>query len=240
MTRLPRLVPLVLLAALSLAVALPAVAARDKGRKMDLVYLAPDFAAYGAASIALLPVVTYDGSASTEGQVSTYWGQLFRATGYRWISANTTREMLRTAVGDSVVKLMRDEVLKDGRVDSLRASVLCARLRVDAVLSLRVDQWEQVHVLWNQSGKPTTSIGLRAALVDSSGRLLWSASGSETGEGPYHDPSLNPISVSGSSLENTPVTGQGGPPVFQEVLSRLLNRWVPQFPRTAAADTLAK
>ena len=234
MTRSLRLVLPVLLAALCLG--LPALAAKDKGRQMDTIFTAPDFAQLHVTSIAMLPVASFDNNTGTEGRVAQVWGQLFKDTGYRWLSANLTREMLRSTVGDSVIKLVRDGVLKDARVDSLRAPLLCAKLRAGAVLSVRVDQWEKLDILWNQAGKPMTSVGLKAALVDSSGRLLWSASGSETGEGPYHDPSTNPLGVTSSNLENTPVTGQGGPPAFQDVLIRLLNRWAPQFPKAPAAE----
>ncbi len=236
MTRTLRLLSLVMLAAVTVALALPALAAKDKGRQVDRIFVAPDIAEHALTSVALLPVVTYDNNARTESQVALFWGQQFKDTGYRWLSANLTREMLRSGVGDSVIKVVRQQVLKDARVDSLQAPSLCAKLRANAVLCVRVDQWEQNAMLWNQAGKPTTSISLKAALVDSSGRLLWTASGNETAEGPYHDPSTNPLGVSSSNLENTPVTGQGGPPAYEDVLARLLSRWVPQFPKRAAAE----
>jgi hypothetical protein len=188
-------------------------------------------------SIAMLPVATYDKSYVVENKVGNFVAQNLRTTGYRWVTSSVARDML----GDSVTKVVREDVLKNARVDSLVAPALCARLRTNAVLAVRVDQWEQQPILWNQSGKPTTSVQLKAALVDSSGRLLWSASGSETGEGPYHDPNTNPISVAGSGLENAPVTGQGGPPTYDEIVNKLLLRWAPQFPpRAAAAPAPAK
>jgi hypothetical protein len=217
-----------------------ALAAKQKGSKTDLITTAPDFASFGVKSIALLPVVTFDKSFSAERTVADLWGQNFRGTGYRWISAATAREMLLSSLGDSTVKVVREQMLKNVRVDSLQAPLLCARLRTSAVLCVRVDQWEQRPILWNQSGRPMTTVQLRAALVDSSGALLWSASGSETGEGPYHDPNTNPIGVSSTGLENTPVTGQGGPPAFDLVLNPLLVRWTPQFPQPAAAGEPAK
>jgi hypothetical protein len=207
---------------------------------MDLITTVPDYASYGVKSIAMLPVATFDKSLPTERTVAGLWGQNFKDTGYRWVSAPTAREMMRSTLGDSTVKLVSDEILKGVRVDSLRAPLLCAKLRTDAVLCVRVDQWEQQPILWNQSGRPTTGVQLKAALVDSSGVLLWSASGTETGEGAYHDPNTNPIAVNSSNLENTPVTGQGGPPDFDEVLNRLLLRWAPQFPPSAAAGGPAK
>jgi hypothetical protein len=108
------------------------------------------------------------------------------------------------------------------------------------VLSVRVDQWEQRAILWNQSGRSMTSVRLKAALVDSTGALLWSASGAEDAEGPYHDPSTNPMGVSGTSLESQPVTGEGGPPAFELVLNPILVRWAPQFPAPPAAAAPAK
>jgi hypothetical protein len=229
---------LVLAALVSLA---PSAPAAKKGRQVDLITTVPDFASFGVKSIALLPIATFDRSLQAERTVADLWGQNFQRTGYRWISATTTREMLLSMLGDSTLKVVREQVLKNVRVDSLQAPLLCAKLRTSAVLSVRVGQWEQQPILWNQSGRPTTSIQLKAALVDSSGALLWSASGSETSEGPYHDPSTNPIGgVSGSSLENTPITGQGGPPAYEDVLNPLLSRWAPQFPRPAEAGEPAK
>lgn len=222
------------------ALAPSALAAKKKGGRTDLTTTVPDFASFGVKSIALLPIATFDRSLSAERTVADLWGLHFKGTGYRWISASTVRDMLRSSLGDSIVKVAREQVLKNVRVDSLQAPLLCAKLRTSAVLCVRVDQWEQRPILWNQSGRPMTSVQLRAALVDSTGTLLWSASGSETGEGSYHDPSTNPIGVSSTGLENTPVTGQGGPPPFEDVLNPLLMRWVPQFPQPAAAGEPAK
>lgn len=218
----------------------PAFAAKERGRKTDLIMTVPDFASYGVKSIALLPIATFDRSLPAERMVADLWGQNFKDTGYRWVSATVTRDLLRSASGDSTVKVVTEQILKSVRVDSLRAPWLCAKLHTSAVLSVRVDQWEQQPILWNQSGRPTTSVQLKAALVDSSGALLWSASGTETSEGAYHDPTTNPIGVNSSSLENTPVTGQGGPPAYDEVLNRLLLRWRPQFPLRAGAGEPAK
>ena len=218
----------------------PALSAKEKGRKMDLVTTVPDFASYSVKSIALLPIATFDRSLPAERAVADLWGQNFKDTRYRWVSSTTAREMLLGTLGDSMVKVVREQILKNVRVDSLRAPLLCAKLRTSAVLCVRVEQWEQQPILWNQSGRPMTTVQLKAALVDSSGTLLWSASGSETDEGPYHDPSTNPIGVSSTSLESAPITGEGGPPAYDEVLNRLLLRWKPQFPRPAGAAEPAK
>jgi len=241
MTHWPRLVSLAF-AALSVfflaAPMRPALAA--KGRQVDIVVTAPDFASYRVRSIAMLPVATFDRNSQAERLVADRLVVNLRQAGYRAYSGPTTQGMLLSAFGDSTLKAVRDEILAHLRVDSLRAPRLCARLLTDAVLCVRVDQWEQMQVLWNQPGRPMTSVQLKAALVDSTGALLWSISGSETGEGPYHDPSTNPIGVSSSNLENTPVTGQGGPPSFDEVVNRVLLRWGPLLPPAVPAAEPAK
>ena len=230
---------LLVLAALA-PLATPVLAAKDKGRRMDLITTVPDFASYHVKSIALLPIATFDHNLSAERTVADLWGQNFKDTGYRWVSTRVTTDLLRSSLGDSALKAISGQILQNVRVDSLRAPLLCTRLHASALMSIQVEQWEQRPILWNQSGKPATSVQLRAALVDSSGTLLWSAAGGETSEGPYHDPTTSPIGVSSSSLENTPITGQGGPPAFDDVLNRLLVRWLPQFPRPVAATAPAK
>jgi hypothetical protein len=224
----------------TLALVAPAAPGAKKGGKTDLITTAPDFASYGVKSIALLPIATFDRSLPAEHMVADLLGQNLRGTGYRWVSAANSREMLRSSLGDSTVALVREQMLRNVRVDSLQAPLLCTKLRTDAVLCVRVDQWEQQPILWNQSGRAMTSVQLKAALVDSTGVLLWSASGSQTGEGPYHDPSTNPVGMSATSLENAPITGEGGPPAFDLVLTPLLQRWMPQFPLPAGAAEPAK
>jgi hypothetical protein len=226
------------LAALAL-VTPPALAAKEKTSRGDIFFTAPDLAAYGVTSIAMLPVASYDKNSKAEQMVMARLGQKLKDTGYRWVSAPTAKAMLHVTVGDSVLKLVTDDVLAEGRVDSLRAPLVAAKLRTDALLCVRVDQWEQQQILWNQSGRPNTTVRLSAALVDSNGALLWSASSSETGEGPYNDPSTNPLGMKATTLEPTPLTGQAGPPEYGEVLERILLRWEPRFPRLAGTPAAA-
>ena len=213
-----------------------AVAAKPP-RTGDQVWVHPEFASFKVQSIAMLPVATYIRDLDVERMVQGAWGQKFANTGYRWISANATRELVRSMPsGDSLLQARLASVLKDGRLDSLGASRLCARLRVDAVLSVLVDQWEQVAIAPDQSGKPSTSVKLRAALVDSTGGLLWSVSGSQTVEGDYHEPSQGDASRSGSGgTRSTGLGGASGAPPYPEVLERLMARWVNLFPAKPAS-----
>jgi len=210
------------------------VAAAKKDKKLDLFWTHPEISSHGFRTVALLPAATFTHDLNAEKEVEFAWSPLARGTGYRWFFSSMTKDLLRRAFGgDSVLLAVRKGVLKDGRVDSLSARSLCKALRVGAVLSIRADQWEQIQMEWNQTGTPSTTVQMRAALVDSSGRLLWTASGSETGEGPMHQADSGTLGVKSSGLGLQAVTGQGGAPTFQEVLSPLFTRWINGFPAQA-------
>lgn len=235
MRRTSGIVTIACAALLGLALPTPGAAADKQGRKLDLFWTHPDIANLGLRSVALLPTATFDGNLKAEKEVELAWGPLSRGTGYRWFYSTMSKDLLRRAFGgDSMLTAVRKTLLKDGRVDSLTARALCQALRVSAVLTMRADQWEQLQMEWNQTGKPLTTVQMKAALVDSSGRLLWTASGSETGEGPMHQADSGTLGVKSSGLGTEAVTGQGGAPSFQEVLTPLFTRWISSFPAKAA------
>ena len=222
---------------LALAVAGAAGAAK---KARDQVWVRPDFATLRVGRIAFLPVTSYDNNIQTENSVEASLGPAFKGIGYRWLSGTTTRELLRSKTGgDSLLKTLRAGVLAQGRLDSLHAPGLASMLRCDAVLTVRVDQYDRHEPEWNVAGKSYTTVQLRSALVDSSGRLLWTASGTQTGEGSYYDPNTNPVAVSDKGLERKLVSGQAGAPPFGEVLALLSVRWATLFPAppAAAADS---
>jgi len=215
-------------------------AAPRRGKPIDKIWVHPDFVVLGIEKIAVLPVATFDNNYEAQKVVEQAFGQVFRTTGYRWVSTASSRDLLRAhgSSGDSLAKALQAQILKTERVDSLAAPGLCAWLRADAVLSLRVDQWEREQVEWNQTGKPYTQVQLRATLVDSLGRLLWSASGSNKGEGSDHSPDAAVEGVTTSGLGSKPITAQAGAPSFPEVVLPLFTRWVELFPgKSVAADS---
>ena len=230
------------LGALVLALLLAAGAARaaKTPRGVDHVWTHPEYASLNVRSIAMFPGASFARDIEVEKMVQSAWGRSFAGTGYRWVSATTVRDMLKaSADGDSLLKRVRESVLANDRIDSLLAPVLCTRLRTNAVLSVRVDQWEQVSIQPGQSGTPSTSIQLKAALVDSLGRLAWTASGSETVQGIYQEASPGQADFSGSAgTRSTGLHGSTAPgaaPAYGDVLDRLLTRWVKYFPGNTAA-----
>lgn len=219
------------LAATALAVALPA-AADDRGRDLDLVHAHPALDTLSLGRIAMLPAASFARDLSHEKLAEGMLAVALKPTGHKWLSTTSTRALLRTATGnDSLLNVVRDELLKTAQFDSLTAIVLCERLRSDAVLGLRVDRMEQVKLDPTMSGKPSTTVQVKAALMDRQGRLLWTISGSEVGEGPYQSPSSNPFSTPGGGVNLNPTSSGVGPPSYEEVLEKLFGRWGERFPK---------
>ena len=216
----------------AMLIAAAALAAKDSGRKVDLIWTHPDFAAHAPRGIAFMPAVSYNNDLPSEQKVEDAAAVQFKAVPYRWTSPRSVLTLLHLRPeADSMWKAQRALLLKSGRVDSLAAPVLCGALRVQALITFRVDQFEKRDLEWNEAGKPSTSVQVHAAMVDSTGRLLWTASGSELGEGTLQDPGNESVTgVRGSGLGNEPVTTTGKAPPYDEVLAKLFERWIERFP----------
>ncbi len=212
------------------ALAVPVLGARRGPSRTDNVWTAPDFAKVAPRTIAMLPAATYDGNVQARKLSEMALARALRDKGYRWMSTLITRDRMMKAGGDSLLKALNDQLLEEPRLDSLAAPGYARMMFANALLTIRVDRYEKLEMEFDQAGKPSTTVGLSVALVDSSGRLLWTASGTETAEGLYHDPTTNPTGIDASGLNNRPITGQGGAPSFPETLGKLVARWAPEFP----------
>jgi len=151
------------LPACALALLATTASARDKTRIPDLIWVHPQFDSLGLQGVALLPAVSFDKNHRNESFVEMAFAKALQPAGYRWMTPTVAREKVLSAIGDSGLAALNGGVLTTGRVDSLSAQRLCRSLRTGALMSVRVDQFEQTQVEWNQSGKPTTSVRLRAA-----------------------------------------------------------------------------
>jgi len=225
--------------AVALGLLVLTAAGKDQRRPSgDLIWQHPQYAKLAPPSIALLPTASFDGNPERERVLAVACAQSFGGGGYRWMSASTSRALLSSdSLGAALLARARAAVLKGVRIDSTIAERMCERLRVAAVLSARLDEWESETVEPSQSGKPWSRAYVRAALIDSTGRLLWSAEGSETVEGPEHEAASNATGVESTSPLTT---GEGAPPPAQEVFQHIASRWAAAFPPRGAATDSAR
>src|SRR5262245_29040507 len=88
--------------------AAPALAADKKAKKVDTIVLHPDFAKFGLQSVAMLWPVSYDRNLPNEKLADGVWAAALRGSGYRWMSASSSRELLAARPGgDSLFQLAR-------------------------------------------------------------------------------------------------------------------------------------
>ena len=229
---------LALLSALWLAAVAAGPSSNRRGSDADVFWTRADLAQHLPSSIALLPAASFDSNSERERVAGVAWASNFGRTSYRWVSAPVSRALLSGAAGDSLLRLARGSVLKDGRVDSLIAPALCARLRVQAVVSVRIDSWDIQAIEPDQTGKPWSRAYVRAAAVDSMGRLLWSAAGGETVEGLYHEAQSHASGVKATALRNEFSSGAGAAPIALDVFNRVMQRWALAF--LARADSVRR
>jgi hypothetical protein len=210
--------------------------AKDTGRALDLIWTHPDYVSHTPRSIAFMPAVSWNGDLPSEHMAEDGAASAIKGRAYRWVSPATVQALLGARpAADSTWKAQRAAIMKQGRVDSLAAPALCAALHVRALFTLRVDELERHDLDWNETGKPITQVQAHAALVDSTGTLLWTASGSEVGEGALQEAPSSMTRVDASGLSNQPATGTGKSPDPREVFSRMFLRWAERFPAPAAA-----
>jgi len=209
----------------------PAAARKPDAHALDKVWERAGLDTTHVESIAMLPAAAFDGNLRNEKTVEGMLARALRGAGYRWLSTSSTRVRLRNAApDDSLLHAVREQTLENVSVDSLTAIAVCALLRSDAVLSIRVDRFEQQNLEPGQGGKPSTTVQAKAALVDATGRTLWTISGSEVGEGPLRSSDSNPYKLPNGGVNLTPQSTGIGPPSFNEVLTKLFDRWAARFP----------
>ena len=234
----PRFLGLALVLVAGAFAAASPVSAADRGKaSSDRFWVTPDIAAYPATSIAMLPPATYDGNLEARKLVETAVGQALKGSGHRWVSPFLVRDYLLKAGGDSLGKALSIKLLKNPRLDSLDAPYVCRTLHARAVLTVRIDQMERRELEAGQSGRPATTVQLHAALVDSTGRLLWTGYSNETLEGAQQDAESNVIGVKASGLNTEGIGNTTAAPPFPELLLKICQRWVEPFPKRAAPDT---
>ena len=231
-----RLISIAVFLLLIAAAPVPA-AEKPKTGGNDLVWVSPDLARYPVTSIAMLPVVMFNDNSEQRKLIENAIGQALKTSGHRWVSPFIVRDNLMHSGGDSLIKALNAKVLVAPRLDSLDAPYVSRALRARALLTVRADQMEQVELEATQSGRPSTTVYLRAALVDSTGRLLWTVSSNETLEGQRQEAGGNIIGVKASGLNTTAVGLTTAAPGFPEVLSKIAQRWALVFPQRAKPDS---
>ena len=120
---------------------------------------------------------------------------------------------------------------KDAKLDSSAIQGLDSVLIADAVLCVKISEWEINRVTQLGAGPSTTTVGLAFALYDiRSKKLIWSKNVREQREAPEYDASSGQISYDGSGQIQTRSATE--PPRPKSVAGDLIKAAFKKFPRS--------
>lgn len=200
---------MVVAAALVVAAASALSLARAADKDSDDVWVHPEIESFVVPRIAVLPAVPIEGGLDVCPFVEKRWTWAVGGSHMRWLPTLLVRGRLESGGQDSLLRRLADDVLKTGRVDSLTAPSLAQALGVRGLLGLRIDLWRRESS--PVRGRTRAIVGLTASLVDSSGTLLWRATGREQYE-------------VGTVSRFTEEFGQA-PADYDSALTALVRRW---------------
>jgi hypothetical protein len=171
----------------------------------------PNLSQFVLPRIAILPVVPVEGGLDVCPFVEKRWLSSTTGPRMRWLPAVLARERLKAGSGgDSLLRRVALDVLRNGRVDSTTAPAAARALGVRGLLSARIDMWR--HEEAKTEGRTRAVVALTCSLVDSSGALLWVASDRKTYE------------TTENLSEMTSEFGQA-PAEFDSALVGLVGKW---------------
>lgn len=186
------------------------IATAEAGRTSpDRSWIHPEFNRFVLPRIALLPAVPVEGGLDVCPFVEKRWLSATSGPRMRWMPSVESRERLKQGGSDSLLRRLALDVLRNGRVDSTTAPLVARALGVRGLLCVRIDLWRRENA--KVEGRTRAVVGLTSALVDSTGTLLWSASG----RGVYEAASVS---------EFTDEFGQA-PADYDSALIGLVARW---------------
>jgi hypothetical protein len=120
---------------------------------------------------------------------------------------------------------------KDGTLDSTAVEGLDTLLTADAVLCVRITEWEVKRITLINAGQSYTTAGIQFALFDiRSKKLLWKKDAREQRFAPEYDPSSGNVSYDGTGTIQSRTTNE--PPRPKEVVTELIHSAFKKFPNS--------
>lgn len=229
---------LALASALASAVTLAVAAPCEAARSSDRVWTRAGIAQYPLRRIAFLVVVDQAEGIARARAVEEQWLLHFIDDGHDWVPPEICEQSMRLFSRrrpDSVMSAVRNQVFRNGQIDSTGAPRLASALRSQALLTVRVDVIDRGGT-W--AGEIVTArVELTAALVDSAGKLLWRISGEQRRITPSGAPQSSAREEEPKVVRDYRLSVPGNPAArdLDVALDVMFQRWLAVYPWKGAA-----
>jgi len=197
-------------------------------------YVSPDFDLHRPLRIALCPVQAQ--GKEIEG-ADLFERLLEEAVSSRSDYQFTDSRTLRRCAARNDLEPELEEFIQSSVTaevaDSTLSSILSRRCRIDAFLTVRLLDWEEIGIASNQEGYPQSIVEAQMKLFDGkTGRLLWSVSRRRLDKGPYYSPytSLDRKVDSGGLVRSASPRAAAVPPPIRSTAQELLQTILKELP----------
>jgi hypothetical protein len=202
--------------------------------KKNQAVLADDWAQRNVKSIAVMPVRALDGdeqalSLTRRALENSLADRGFKLLGGGSILATADRGGAMAAIEAAVKTFDAGAVL-----DTTSTAALHGALRTDALLLTNLRQWKRYVVDEYTRGASFTEVGIDAGMISlADGQMVWRGSFLEKMDGPYNEPQRGDQDIRDPG-RNSKATAALEPPLYEEVLDKLMLRVAGTLPKPAA------
>ncbi len=208
-------------------------AKKTKPKKNQAV-VAEDWATRSIRSIAMMPLESLDGDEQARNLTRSAIENALADRGYKLLPAGSVRSTADRGAATPALEAATKAFHEETPLDSISAAALHGALRTDAILCTNLTQWKRYVVDPYTRGASFTQVAFDGALfslVD--GVVLWRGSFQEKLDGPYNEPQRGDQDIRDPGQNAKPQAALE-PPLYEEVLDKLMLRATGTMPKPAA------
>lgn len=213
----------------------PAKPAKKAKPRKNQAVVAEDWAARNIRSIAMMPVVSLDGDEQARNLTRSAIENALADRGYKLLPAGSVRSTADRGDATPALAAVAKSFHEESPLDSVSAAALHGALRTDVILCTNLTQWKRYVVDPFTRGASFTQVAFDGALfslVD--GKALWRGSFQEKLDGPYNEPQRGDQDMRDPGQNAKPQAALE-PPLYEEVLDKLMLRATATMPKPAPA-----
>jgi len=222
------------------AASFPAQAADEKAAKKPKLkkneaIVTPAWAAIGVTSITLAPVRSLAGDEQALRLTRSAIEHALHDRGFKVFPAGNVLSTIDRDGTKGAYEAAIRAFEGEAALDSVNAAALGSSFRTDALFIANLNQWQRYVVDEYTRGASFTQVGIDGTVFSlKDGTVLWRGSFQEKMDGPYNEPQRGDLDARDPG-RNSQKKADLEPPLFEEVLDKLMLRTTNAMPKPKAA-----